>query len=137
MDSSKVLSCVQLTKKIDKSILTADFEEKTSKRITIGDIGNILMTHMKIRKEQVLGIQKYYIGPTMGFVKIKMDRPIDVKTRFTSDGGKCEDDRVSITILGVVVTNEKIRILDVNELASANEVLSNLQTAWVIKTMAI
>lgn len=36
---------------------------------------------------------------------------------------------ISITICGVVETNEKIRILNVNELASKNDVLTNLQSA--------
>ena len=89
VDSSKVLSYVQVTKKVDKSIL----------------------------------IQKYYFGATKGFVKIKMNRAIDVKTRFASNGGKCDDDRASISICGVVVTNEKIRILNVNELASTKKFL--------------
>ena len=84
------------------------------------------MTQMKIHKDEVLGITKYLFGQTKGFVKIKMDKPIDVKTRFVSNDGKCEVEVVSITIRGVTATNEKIRILNVNELASKNEVLTNL-----------
>ena len=62
MDSSKALSYVQIAKMVDKTILTVDFEAKTSKRITIGDIGNILMTQMKINKDEVLGITKYFLA---------------------------------------------------------------------------
>lgn len=68
--SSKVLSYVQVTKKVDKSILTVDFEAKTSKRLTIGDIGSILVMEIKIKKEEVMGIQRYYFGATKGCVKI-------------------------------------------------------------------
>ena len=58
-----------------------------------------------------------------------MAKPIDVKTRFVSNCGKAEDECVAIIIRGVTPTNEKIRILNVNELASTNEVLTNLQSA--------
>lgn len=81
-------------------------------------MGNILMANMKINKDEVLGITKYFFGQTKGFLKIKMDKPIDVKTRFASNGGKCEEEIVAIIIHGVTATNEKIRILNVNELAS-------------------
>ena len=40
VDSSKVMSYVQIAKMVDKTILTVDFEAKTSKRLTIGDIIN-------------------------------------------------------------------------------------------------
>ena len=85
----------------------------------------------KIKKVKVVGIQNYHFGATKGFVKTKMNRAIDVKTRFASNDGKCDDDLVSILIRGVVATNEKIRILNFNELASKNEVHNHLQTAWL------
>ena len=75
MDSSKALSHVQIANMVDKTTLSVHFEAKTSKRITIGDIGNILMTQMKINKDEVLGITKYFFGQTKGFVKIKMVKP--------------------------------------------------------------
>ena len=62
VDSLRVMSYVQITKMVDKTILTVDFEAKTPKRITMGDIGNILMTQMSITKDEVLGINKCFFG---------------------------------------------------------------------------
>ena len=61
-----------------------------------------------------------------------MAKSIDVKTRFSSNCGKAEDECVAITIRGVTATNEKIRILNVNDLASTNEVLSYLQSTGLL-----
>ena len=58
-----------------------------------------------------------------------MAKPIDVKTRFRSNCGKAQDECVAITIRGCEETNEKIRLLNVNELATTNEVLTKLQSA--------
>ena len=63
-DSSEVMWYIQITKMVDKTILTVDFEAKTSKRITIGDIGNVLMTQMRIANDEVLGITKYFLAKT-------------------------------------------------------------------------
>ena len=105
VDSSKITSYVQITKMVDKTILTVDYEAKTSKRITIGDIGKVLLTQMRIAKR---GIGNYIVlfGQDKGFLKIRMAKPIDVKTRFLSNCGKAEDECVAITIRGVTPTNE-------------------------------
>ena len=87
-DSSRILSYVQITKRVDKTVLTVDYEARTSKRITMGDIGKVLMTKMSIMDDEVLGIMKYYFGQEKGYLKIKMARPIDVKARFRTNGGK-------------------------------------------------
>ena len=58
-----------------------------------------------------------------------MAKPIGVKPRFLSNCGKAEDECVAISVRGVEVTNEMIRLLNVNELATTNEVLTNLQSA--------
>ena len=42
-----------------------DFEAKTSKRITMGDIGSILMNQMGITKQELLGINKEVMKPTL------------------------------------------------------------------------
>ena len=60
---------------------------------------------------------------------MKIAKPIDVETRFLSNCGKAKDKCVAITIRGVTATNETIRILNVNQLASTNEILTNLQSA--------
>ena len=57
-----------------------------------------------------------------------MAKPIDVKTRFSSNGGKAQDEFVAITIRGCEATNEKIRLLNVNELATTNEARTKLQS---------
>ena len=56
--SSKSLSYVQIAKRLDKTVLTVDYEPRSSKRVTIGDIGKVLMTEMDIKSEEVLGISK-------------------------------------------------------------------------------
>ena len=127
-DSSRILSYVQITKRVDKTVLTVDYEARTSKRITIGDIGKVLMTQMSILDDEVLGIIKYYFGQEKGYLKIKMARPIDVKARFRNNGGKAQDEVVAITIRGCEPTNEKLRLLNINELATTNEVLTKLQS---------
>ena len=57
-----------------------------------------------------------------------MAKPIDVKARLRSNGGKAQDECVAITIRGCEPTNEKIRLLNVNELATTKEVLTKLQS---------
>ena len=52
---------------VDKTILIVDYEAKTSKRITIGDIGKVLLTQMRIANDEVLGITKYFLGQDKGF----------------------------------------------------------------------
>ena len=69
VDSSKGMSYVQITKMVDKTILTVDYEAKTSKRITIGDIGNVLMTQMRIANDEILGITKYFLAKTRALLK--------------------------------------------------------------------
>ena len=125
--SSKSLSYVQITKRLDKTVLTVDYEPRSSKRVTIGDIGKVLMTEMDIKSEEVLGISKYFFGQDGGYVKIKMAKPIDVKTRFGSNHGKAHDEFVAITIRGCD-DSEKIRLLNVNELATTNEIQIKLQS---------
>ena len=68
VDSSKGMSYVQITRMVDKTILTVDYEAKTSKRITIGDIGKVLLTQMRISNDEVLGITTYFFGQDKGFV---------------------------------------------------------------------
>ena len=118
----------KITKRVDKTVLTVDYEARIAKRITVGDIGKVLMTQMSISSDEVVGIAKYFFGQDKGYLKIKMAKPIDVKTRFNSNGGKAQDEFVAITIRGCVATNEKIRLLNVNELATTNEVLTKLQS---------
>ena len=95
VDSSRSFSYVQITKRLDKTVLTVDYEARSSKRVTIGDIGKVLMTEMDKRSDEVLGITKYFFGQDKGYVKIKMAKPIDVKTRFGSNHGKAQDEFVS------------------------------------------
>ena len=127
-DTTRNVSYVQITKKIDKTILTVDYDARTSKRVTIGDIGKVLMTQLGISSAEVVGIIKYYFGQDKGYLKIRMAKPIDVKARFSSTGGKAQDDFVALTIRGREPTNEKIRLLNVNELATTNEVSCKLQS---------
>ena len=128
VDSSRSLSYVQITKRLDKTVLTVDYEARSSKRVTIGDIGKVLMTEMDIKSNEVLGISKYFFGQDRGYVKIKMAKPIDVKTRFGSNHGKAQDEFVAITIRGCD-DSEKIRLLNVNELATLNEIQIKLQSS--------
>ena len=100
VDSPRSLSYVQITKRVDKTILTVDYDARTSKRITIGDIGKVLMTQMSISSDEVEGIINYFFGQDKGYLKIKMVKPIDVKTRFSSNGGKAQDRLVALTIRG-------------------------------------
>ena len=127
-DTTRSVSYVQITKKVDKTILTVDYDARTSKRVTVGDIGKVLMTQMGISSDEVVGIIKYYIGQDKGYLKIRMAKPIDVKARFSSIGGKAQDEFVALTIRGCEPTNEKIRLLNVNELATTNEVSMKLQS---------
>ena len=64
VDSPRSLSYVQITKRVDKTILTVDYDARTSKRITIGDIGKVLMTQMSISSDEVVGIIKYFLDMT-------------------------------------------------------------------------
>ena len=64
VDSSRSLSYVQITKRVDKTVLTVDYEARTAKRITVGDIGKVLMTQMSISNDEVLGITKYFLDKT-------------------------------------------------------------------------
>ena len=128
VDTTRSVSYVQITKRVDKTILTVDYDARTSKRVTVGDIGKVLMAQMGISSDEVVGIIKYYFGQDKGYLKIRMAKPIDVKTRFSSIGGKAQDEFVALTIRGCEPTNEKIRLLNVNELATTNEVSMKLQS---------
>ena len=75
MDSSKVLLYVQIARMVDKTILTVDFEAKTSKRIRIGDIGNILMAQMKINRDEVLGITIYFLAKLRASSRLRWINP--------------------------------------------------------------
>ena len=70
MTQPKAPSYVQATKRVDKSILTVDYEAKKSKRVGIADVGSILMQRMNIKQDEVLGIRKYSFGVTKGFIKM-------------------------------------------------------------------
>ena len=64
VDSPRSLSYVQITKRVDKTILTVDYDARTSKRITVGDIGKVLMTQMSISSGEVVGITKFFLDKT-------------------------------------------------------------------------
>ena len=51
---------------------------------------------------------KYSFGRTKAFIKVKTNKAIDVKSRFAMNGGKCDNELVTITIRGVVATTEKL-----------------------------
>ena len=115
VDTTRSLSYVQITKRVDKTILTVDYDARTSKRITVGDIGKVLMTQMGISSDEVVGIIKYYFGQDKGYLKIRMAKPIDVKTRFSSIGGKAQDELVALTIF------RKAAIFMMNKSPSSSE----------------
>ena len=60
VDSSRSLSYVQITKRVDKTVLTVDYEARTSKRISVGDRGNVLMTQMSIMNDEVWELQSIF-----------------------------------------------------------------------------
>ena len=57
MKTSKAPAHPQIAIKADKSVLTVDSEAKTSKSVSIADIGTILMKEIKITHEDVVGVK--------------------------------------------------------------------------------
>ena len=121
-DTAKALSYLKATKRVDKSILTVDYEAKTSKRVGILDIGSTLIQKMNIKQDEALGVQKYSFSVTKGFIQVKMNKAIDVNSTFTMNGRKCDDKLVAINMRDVVATTDKLRVLNVNDFASPQEV---------------
>ena len=114
-----------------RCLLSLDFELKNDNlnRSYASSVGALLMEKFGLDAKEINGVYRSGLNAKKqaGFMKIRMNGPIDVNKRFGHYGGVAEDDTVKITIRGIKKQDEVlVRVVNPPELLDNRAIFSEI-----------
>ena len=114
-----------------RCLLSLDFELKNDNlnRSYASSVGALLMEKFGLDAKEINGVYRSGLNAKkqIGFMKIRMNGPIDVNKRFGHYGGVAEDDTVKITIRGIKKQDEVlVRVVNPPELLDNRAIFTEI-----------